>query len=86
MAAKFEREEKHDVVEFLKEKNCAEWSNGSASKLAEYIVNPPTKLKTLPQAQGAEINKVIDDIKAALPYISPKEVRRFLLLYRIFEI
>ncbi|KAK1129288.1 hypothetical protein K0M31_020416 [Melipona bicolor] len=81
MAGKFEREERHDVVEFLKEKNCTEWSNSSASKLAEHIVNPPTKLKTLPQAQGTEINKVIDDIKAALPYISPKEVRRFHMPY-----
>ena len=81
MAGKFEREDRHDVVEFLKEKNCTEWSNSSASKLTEYTVNPLTKLKTLPQAQGTEINKVIDDIKAALPYISPKEVRRFLLSY-----
>ncbi|KOX78678.1 Tetratricopeptide repeat protein 29 [Melipona quadrifasciata] len=81
MAGKFEREERHDVVEFLKEKNRTEWSNSSASKLAEHIVNPPTKLKTLPQAQGTEINKVIDDIKAALPYISPKEVRRFHMPY-----
>ncbi|CAD1480278.1 unnamed protein product, partial [Heterotrigona itama] len=64
------------AAEFLKEKNCTEWSNSSASKLTEYIVNSPTKLKTLPQAQGTEINKVIDDIKAALPYISPKEYYR----------
>lgn len=78
MTSKYRQEKRHDVEEFLK-KNYTEWSNNSDSNISGYIGNPKIKLKTLPQAQGKEINKVIDDLKAALPNITPKEVRRFLL-------
>lgn len=78
MTAKYRQGKRQDVEEFLK-KNCTEWSNNSDSNISGYIDNPKIKLKTLPQAQGKEINKVIDDLKAALPNITPKEIRRFLL-------
>ncbi|XP_071876212.1 uncharacterized protein [Bombus fervidus] len=80
MTAKYRRGKRHDVAELLK-KNCTEWSNDSDSNISGYIDNPKIKLKTLPQAQGKEINKVIDDLKAALPNITPKEVRRFYMPY-----
>lgn len=69
----YDEEKKYDITEFLK-KDYKEWSNTSES----YITNP--RLKTLPQAHGKEIYKIMDDLKAALPNISPRELRRFLLL------
>lgn len=70
-------ENKYDITEFLR-KDYKEWSNTSES----YITNP--KLKTLPQAHGKEIYKIMDDLKAALPNISPRELRRFLLLLLLY--
>ncbi|PBC32059.1 hypothetical protein APICC_08306 [Apis cerana cerana] len=66
----YDEEKKYDITEFLK-KDYKEWSNTSES----YITNP--RLKTLPQAHGKEIYKIMDDLKAALPNISPRELRRF---------
>ncbi|XP_006611262.1 uncharacterized protein LOC102675216 isoform X2 [Apis dorsata] len=66
----YNEEKKYNITEFLK-KNYKEWSNTSET----YITNP--KLKTLPQARGKEIYKIMDDLKAALPNISPRELRRF---------
>ncbi|OAD53066.1 Tetratricopeptide repeat protein 29 [Eufriesea mexicana] len=80
MAAKYGNGKRHDVVEFLK-KDYKEWSNSTDNKINEYIENHSMKLKTLPAAHGKEISKVIEDLKAALPNISPKQVRRFYIPY-----
>ncbi|KOC68892.1 Tetratricopeptide repeat protein 29 [Habropoda laboriosa] len=76
----YRQEKKYNVVEFLK-KDCKEWLNNSDSNSSEYIGNRPIRLKTLPEAHGKEINKVIADLKAALPELSPIEVRRFHMPY-----
>lgn len=80
MAAKYGNRKRYDVVEFLK-RDYSDWSNSTDSKISEYIENRSMKLKTLPAAHGKEVNKVIEDLKAALPNISPKQVRRFISLF-----
>ncbi|XP_012145458.2 uncharacterized protein LOC100875418 isoform X1 [Megachile rotundata] len=80
MATKYETERKYDIVEFLR-KDYKEWSSTSDSKSNECSGNRPRKLKTLPQAGWHEKEKVMADLKAALPDISPREVRRHLIPY-----
>ncbi|XP_026673624.1 uncharacterized protein LOC108630147 [Ceratina calcarata] len=67
-------------MEFFK-KDYKEWSESSDSKVSEYIVKRPGKLRTIPQAHGREMPAVLAELKAALPDISPKEVRRFYMPY-----
>ncbi|KZC06991.1 Tetratricopeptide repeat protein 29 [Dufourea novaeangliae] len=74
------RVKKYDVVEVLKRDDYKEWSSSSSSRISERIVYP-TKLKTLPQAELHEMDKVMADLKAALPDISPVQVRRFYMPY-----
>ncbi|XP_034187071.1 tetratricopeptide repeat protein 29 isoform X2 [Osmia lignaria lignaria] len=70
---------KYDVIDFLK-KDYKKWSNNSACS-DECIINHSRKLKTLPQAEWYERHKVIADLKAALPDISPRKVRRHCIPY-----
>lgn len=85
MARKVTHEDKHHIIEYLK-KDYTEWLSSSDSKISDYALNRPTRLKTLPQAEGKEVNKVIADLKATLPDISPKDVRRFLFASCVHEI
>ncbi|CAK9815344.1 hypothetical protein ANTQUA_LOCUS8394 [Anthophora quadrimaculata] len=82
MTTNYRQEKKYDVVEFLTKKDCKEWMSNSDSKSSEYIINRPTRLKTLPEAHGKEIYKVMADLKAVLPDISPIDVRRFYMPYQ----
>ncbi|CAL7952371.1 unnamed protein product [Xylocopa violacea] len=81
MKAKYKREKEY-VVEFVAKNDRTGWSNSSSdSKINEYIIDRPKQLKTLPQAERNEINKVIAELKALLPDISPEEVRRHYIPY-----
>ncbi|XP_076643562.1 uncharacterized protein LOC143353840 [Halictus rubicundus] len=80
MAARNRQFTKYDVVEVLKKDDYNEWSSNSSSRKSARIVYPP-ELKTLPQAECHEMKKVMAELKAALPDLSPAQVRRFRIPY-----
>ncbi|XP_076240175.1 uncharacterized protein LOC143182813 [Calliopsis andreniformis] len=77
MTTRYDNRQQYDVVEFLKKSDYKESSSGSESRKSERGMCRLMKLKTLPQAQWHEMDKVMADLKDTLPDISRKEVRRF---------
>ncbi|XP_031827254.2 uncharacterized protein LOC116424677 [Nomia melanderi] len=79
MAARDRRSKKYDVLETLKQdyKECSSSSSGRKSERIAY----PAGLKTLPQVDYHEIKKVMAELKAALPDLSPAQVRWFYTPY-----
>ncbi|XP_076686870.1 uncharacterized protein LOC143378782 [Andrena cerasifolii] len=76
MTARYDRG-KCDIVEFLKKEAYKERSSSSGSQKTGNVIYRPMKLKSLPQVEWHKMDKVMADLKATLPDISPKEVRRF---------
>ncbi|XP_078050757.1 uncharacterized protein LOC144477143 [Augochlora pura] len=82
MAVRDEPDEKYDVVAVLKNDDYYddESSSDSSSREIERIAYP-ADLKTLPQAEWHEVNKIMLELKAALPNLSAARVRRHRIPY-----
>ncbi|XP_053994452.1 uncharacterized protein LOC128884827 [Hylaeus volcanicus] len=80
MTVQYDRVKNDGVVEVLKRGDYKERSSSTDTKTSEPIVNRLSKLKTSPQP-WYKTRKVTANLKATLPDISPREVRRFYMPY-----